>query len=89
MVSKFSAERKFEIVMESPLRNGTAIAELCRKHGVSVAQFNRWRERFIEFVNKDLGESGKANEYEKQIEDLKRLKGDQALVIDALKNLSQ
>jgi len=63
----------------------TNVAELCRKHGVSVAQFHRWRERFLEGGGKGLGESSRGNEYQREIDDLKRLVGDQALVIDSLK----
>ena len=65
------------------------IAELCRKHGVSVAQFHRWKERFREGGRKGLGESSKGNEYQKEIDDLKRLVGDLALAIDALKKSPQ
>ena len=38
---------------------------------------------------KGLGESSKGNEYQKEIDDLKRLVGDQALVIDALKKVDR
>jgi putative transposase len=86
MPEKFTVEQKEQIVIES--FTVTNIAELCRKHGVSVAQFHRWKERFLEGGRKGLGESSKSsrrNEYQKEIDDLKRLVGDQALAIDALK----
>jgi len=86
MPEKFTVEQKEQIVIES--FTATNIAELCRKHGVSVAQFHRWKERFLEGGRKGLGESSKSsrrNEYQKEIDDLKRLVGDQALAIDALK----
>ena len=60
----------------------------CRKHAVSVAQFHRWKERFLEGGRKGLGESSKSsmgNEYQKEIDDLNRLVGDQDLAMDALK----
>ena len=84
---KFTVEQKEQIVIES--FTATNIAELCRRHGVSVAQFHRWKERFLEVGRKGLGESSKGNEYQKKIDDLKRLVGDQALVIDALKKSRQ
>ena len=87
MSEKFTVEKKAEIVIES--FTATNIAELCRRHGVSVAQFHRWKERFLEGGNKALGESSKGNEYQKEIDDLKRLVGDQALVIDAFKKSQQ
>ena len=42
-------------------------------------------ELFIEGVRKNLGESSRGNEYQKEIDNMKCLVGDQALVIDALK----
>ena len=54
-----------------------------------MAQFHRWKERFLEAGRKGLGESSRGNEYQKEIDDLKRLVGDQALVIDALKKSRQ
>ena len=38
---------------------------------------------------KELGESSRGNEYQKEIDDLKRLVGDQALVIDVLKKVDR
>jgi putative transposase len=85
MPEKFTVEQKEQIVIES--FTATNIAELCRKHGVSVAQFHRWKERFLEGERKGLGESSGRNEYQKEIDDLKRLVGDQDLAIDALKKI--
>jgi transposase len=87
MPEKFTVKQKEQIVIES--FTATNIAELCRRHGVCVAQFHRWKERFLEGVRKGLGESSRGNEYQKEIDDLKRLVGDQALAIDALKKVDQ
>ena len=87
MPAKFTVEQKVQIVIES--FTATNIAELCRRHGVSVAQFHRWKERFLEGASNALGGSSKGNEYQKEIDDLKRLVGDQALVIDAFKKSRQ
>ena len=87
MSEKFAVEQKEQIVIES--FTVTNIAELCRRHGVSVAQFHRWKERFLEGGRRGIGESSKGNEYQREIDDLKRLIGDQALVIDALKKSQQ
>jgi len=83
MPEKFTIEQKEQIVIES--LTATNVAELCRRHGVSVAQFLRWRERFLEGARNGLGESSKGNEYQKGIDDLKRLAGYQTLAIAALK----
>ena len=87
MPEKFTVEQKEQIVIES--FTATTIAELCRRHGVSVAQFHRWKERFLEGGRKAPGESQRGNEYQKEIDDLKRLVGDQALGIDAFKKSRQ
>ena len=87
MPEKFSIEQKEQIVIES--FTATNIAELCRRHGVSVAQFHRWKDRFLESGRKGLGESSKGNQYQKEIDELKRLVGDQALAIAALKKSQQ
>ena len=63
----------------------TNIAELYRRYGISVAQLHRWKKKFIEGGSKALGESSRGNEYQREINDLKRLVGDQALIIAAFK----
>ena len=83
MSGKFTVEQKAQIVIES--FTVTNIAELCRRHGISVAQFYRWKEKFLAGGRKGLSESSMGNQYQKEIDDLKRLVGDQALVIDAFK----
>ena len=87
MPEKFTVEQKEQIVIES--FTATNIAELCRRHGVSVAQFHKWKDRFMEGGRKGLGESSRGNEYQKEIDNLKRIVGDQALAIDALKKNRQ
>ncbi len=83
MMEKFTADEKAAIVMESFTANN--IAELCRRRGVSVSNFYKWRDKFIESGKQGFYGSGVNNGYEKEIEKLKRLVGDQALVIDELK----
>ena len=87
MTEKFTVEQKERIVIES--FTATNIAELCRRHGVSVTKFHRWKERFLEDGRRGLGESSKGNEYQKEIDNLKKLVSDQALVIDALKKVDR
>ena len=80
-MEKFTADEKVAIVMESFTANN--IAELCRRHGVSIASFYKWRDKFIE-----SGRFGE-NEYQKENEKLKKLISDQALVIDELKKITE
>ncbi len=86
MPEKYTLEQKITIVIES--FTSTNISELCRRCCISVARFHRWKERFIEGGSKALGESSKGSKYQKEIGDLKRLVGDRALVITALKKKS-
>ena len=54
MTEKFTVEQKVQIVIES--FTAANIAELCRRPGVSIAQFHRWKERFLEGGSNALGE---------------------------------
>ncbi len=87
MPEKFTVEQKEKIFNESFTATNTA--ELCHRLGASAARFHRWKERFLEGGRKGSGESSGGNEYQKEIDDLKRLAGDQALVIDALKKVGR
>ena len=46
MKSKYSAEEKFQIIMESFSENVTQ-AEIRRRHGIYPFQLSKWREQFI------------------------------------------
>ena len=61
MTSKFTAEQKYKIVMES-FNSADAINVLCRRHGVSPVNFRKWREKFIEGGRRSLVKSGSRNE---------------------------
>ena len=78
--SKYSEEVKVSVVLEG-LKNGTSIAELCRRHGISDALYYRWRDQFFEGGKRALsGKLGRPDgelklrlsEYEKIIGRLKR-----------------
>ena len=83
MAENFTVEQNEQIVIDSFI--STNIAELCRRHSVSVAQFHSWKERFLEGGRKGLRESSRGNEYQKGIDDLKRLVDAQILVISEKK----
>ena len=86
-MEKFTADEKVAIVMESFTANN--IAELCRRHGVSVASFYKWRDKFIESGKQVFYSTGGNNVYEKEIDKMKKLIGDQALVINELKKITE
>ena len=87
MKSKHSVEEKFEIVMESLTENVTQ-AEICRRHGIFPTQLAKWKEQFIEGGKNGLS-GGNHPSREEEIDDLKRMIGEQTLVINAFKKRLQ
>ena len=70
MAEKVSVEQKEQIIIESfTVAN---ITELCRRHGISVKQFYRWKDKFQAGGRKGLAESSTGNEYRKEIDDCNR-----------------
>ena len=47
MKSRYSAEEKLRIVMES-FEADTSTAEFCRKNGIGPIYLKKWREQFIQ-----------------------------------------
>ena len=86
MNGKFTADQKYQIVMES-FNSGVAVNELCRRHGVAPVNFRKWREKFIEGGKKALAQGSDGNQYEEEIDELRKILGDQSLVINELKKL--
>ena len=84
MKSKYFAEDKFRIVMESFAGNVTQ-AEICRKHGIYPVQLIKWKEQFIQGGKAALAQRRNSDSRDEEIEDLKEIIGDQKLVIDAFK----
>lgn len=87
MNGKFTADQKYQIVMES-FNSGVAVNDLCRRHGVAPVNFRKWREKFIEGGKKALAQGSDGNQYEEGIDELKKIIGDQFLVINELKKIS-
>lgn len=74
--------------MESLTTNIIAVAELCRKYNVRPAVFYSWKQRFIEGGKMSLASSRRDNvnkDLAAENERLKKLIGEQAIVIDAFK----
>jgi transposase-like protein len=88
MKSKHSAEQKFQIVMESLAGNVTQ-AEICRRHGIYPVQLSKWREQFILVGKAALTQRRNSDSRDEEINDLKKIIGDQSLVIDAFKKRSR
>ena len=88
MKSKYSAEEKFQIVMESFTDNVTQ-AEICRRHGIYPVQLSKCREQFVLGGKSALSQRWNSDLRYEKIEDLKKIIGDQSLVIDAFEKRSR
>ena len=87
MRPRHSVEEKFETVMQA-LTENTTQAEICRRHGIFPAQLAKWKEQFIESSKKGLSDGMHPQSRDEEIDDLKRVIGEQNLVINAFKNLN-
>jgi len=63
---------------------GGSIPELCREVGISEATFFRWKSKYSGMTHQELQ---KVKEMEAENGQLKRIVADQALQINALKNV--
>ena len=88
MKSKYSAEEKFQIVMEYFTDNVTQ-AEICHKHGIYPVQLSKWRDQFILGGKAAMAQRKNSDSRDEEIQDLKKIIGDQSLVIDAFKKRSR
>lgn len=87
MAKKLSAEEKMAIVLEG-LRGNKTVAEICREHSISQAQYYKWRDKFFEGAKTALESSGNSSQvaqYQRKIEELEQIIGKQAVVIETLK----
>ena len=85
--TKFSPDQNIQIVLES-IKTAISTAELCRKHNVNPQTFQTWRQKFMDAGKSGLSHHGKKDPVKiikKENDDLKRIIGEQAIVIDALK----
>ena len=71
--------------MESFTYNLTQ-AEICRRHGIYPVPLSTWREQFILGGKSALAPKRNTDSRDKEIQDLKKIIGDQSLVIVAFKN---
>ena len=88
MKSKYSAEEKFQIVMES-FTDNVSQEEICRRHGIYPMQVSKWMGQFIQGRKSALAQRMNSDSRDEEIEDLKKIIGDQSLVIDVFKKRLQ
>ena len=85
--TKFTTEQKIQIVLES-IKTSISAAELCRKHNVHPQTFQAWKQKFMDAGKSSLGTHGRSDPVtacKKENTNLKRIIGEQTVVIDALK----
>ena len=78
--SRFSEEQIIAILKESEA--GVETGELCRRHGITRACFNRWKSKF---GGLELSEAKRLRQLEEENRQLKHIVAEQAVDIRALK----
>ena len=82
--TRYSEEQIFRILQEG--ERGTKVAELCRRYGISENTYFRWKSKYSGLELSDLK---RMKEIEGENSQLKRIVADQALQIDAMKEVLQ
>ena len=83
---RWTAKRRTALVVEI-LRGDTSVAEAARKHGLTVAELENWRERFLAGAE-NASRSRPADEDGQKDREIKRLKqkvGELVMDLDILK----
>jgi putative transposase len=78
--SRFTEEQIIGTLKEA--ESGLAVDDLCRKHGISRATFQRWKAKF---GGMDVSEARRLRQLEDENRRLKQIVATQALDIDSLK----
>ena len=89
-VQRWTAKRKAAVVM-SIVKGETSAAEAARKHGLTIAEVERWKEQFFAAGENALRARLKDEQAarDEQIERLKRKVGEVVLDIDILKEANK
>ena len=79
---RYSEEQIIRILDE--VRSGKPVEEVCRTYGVAVSTLYRWKSRYGEMNRSELS---RMRELEEENRRLKRIVAQQALDIDALRDV--
>jgi len=85
MKKRHSEEQIIRILREAELR-AVPIRDLCKQHNISEQTFYRWRDKY---GGMEVADARRLKELESENAKLKRLVGEQMLVIDGLKEFSR
>ena len=85
-IERWTAKRRVTLVL-SILKGETSVAEAARRHGLTVAEIEDWRERFLLGAENALRNRPKDEEAlkDEQIKKLKQKIGDLVLETDVLR----
>lgn len=86
--SKWSSEKKYEIVLRSI--RGESVADLCRENGMSATMFYRWRDEFLQGAQQGLKDKRNPQNRDPVLEEnrkLKKIVAEQVLIIEGQKKL--
>lgn len=81
---RYTEDQIFRILNEG--EGGTKVGDICRRHGISEGTYFRWKSKYSGLELSDLK---KMKEIEGENSRLKRIVADQALQIDAMKDVLQ
>lgn len=85
MKKRHSEEQIIRILREAEL-HAVPIRDLCKQHNISEQTFYRWRDKY---GGMEVADARRLKELESENAKLKRLVGEQMLVIDGLKAFSR
>ena len=81
----YTADEKYNIIMESFQNPNIAIASICREHGIAVSMFYKWKEQFLEGGKKELEGKDPDRPLIKEVENLKSIIGEMTIANEILK----
>ena len=85
MKRKYYKEEQIVRILRDGEANGK-ISELCRKYAISEATYHRWKKKY---TGLDISDLKKMKAMEAENSQMKRVIADQALQIDAMKEVLQ
>lgn len=85
MKKRHSEEQIIRILRDAEL-HAVPIRDLCKQHNISEQTFYRWRDKY---GGMEVADARRLKELESENAKLKRLVGEQMLVIDGLKEFSR
>ncbi len=89
-LKRWTAKRRVALVVEI-IRGDTSVAEAARKHGLTIAELEDWRERFLAGAENAL-RSRPADEDGQKDREIKRLKqkvGELVMDLDSVKEAAK